>query len=79
MNKLTISFLSNKGWTLRTNLMVKDFKNYEGEKYRICWHIKTYKLYAGFGELPCKVETVEHLAEIMDSFGFIAERDNLLN
>ena len=77
--QLTISFLSAHGWTLKSGVMHKDFKDSSDAKYRIGWNIHNNTLYVGYGQLPCKVTTVEHLSRILDVFGYSEYADSLLD
>lgn len=68
---LNKDYLLSQGWKDGIEVVTKDFKDCDGEKYRMGWNIKTHRLYMGYGMSPCQVDTLEHLISILDILGII--------
>ena len=74
---LTKDYLIQHGWREAYPNVVKDFKDFKGDKYRIGWNPETKVLYMGFVQAPCLVEKLFELRTILDAFGFYEEYYNL--
>lgn len=75
---LTKDYLIQHGWTDSFPNVHKDFKDYNGDKYRIGWNPETKVLYMGYGQAPILVQTTSTLIAILGTFLFIDEVANLL-
>ena len=76
---LTKGYLTQRGWRDAYPNVVKDFKDWKGELYRIGWNPETKVLYMGYGQAPILVETLDDLLGILDAFKYLDELNNLLN
>ena len=74
---LTKGYLITHGWRDAYPNVCKDFKDWEGNLYRIGWNPETKVLYMGYGQAPCLIETLFELRTILDAFGFYEEYYNL--
>lgn len=67
---LTKDYLIAHGWREAYPNIVKDFKDYKGDKYRIGWNPETRVLYMGYGQAPILVQSLVRLQKILFAFGF---------
>lgn len=74
---LTKDYLIAHGWRDAFPNVVKDFKDWKGELYRIGWNPETKVLYLGFGQAPILVKTLDDLLGILDAFEYYGEVANL--
>ena len=75
---LTKDYLIAHGWRDAFPNVVKDFRDWKGDKYRIGWNPETKVLYMGFGQAPITIHTLEQLLVILDAFLFFDEVAELL-
>ena len=68
--ELTVSELSEQGWTLRGGLMILD-NVVDGNKFRLAWDPRALKFYIGYGELPHPVRYIHEVQHILRDCGFV--------
>lgn len=70
---LTKDYLIAHGWRDAFPNVVKDFRDFKGDKYRIGWNPETKVLYMGYGQAPITIETLDDLLAILSAFEFYVE------
>lgn len=67
--QLSKEYLIEHGWNDSGNVLTKDYKDADGNKYRVGWNTSTHILYLGYGQMPFPVETTENLKAILGAAG----------
>ena len=76
---ITKKYLLSHNWRESPDVIYKDFRDWKNEKFRIGWNPKTHILYAGYGQVPIKVNTIDQLHTILKAYEFYDEVLNLMD